>query len=110
MLAVQAGSLLNTLNPVITLVTNTTLAGDLAFSDIFPKSTGLTDSQFDSRVDVGVVPFVFAKSPGTALNGVNGLTREQAVLLLTAGGLMPANYLGGSGSSLIYAAGRDSGS
>jgi ABC-type phosphate transport system substrate-binding protein len=85
---------------------------DLAFSDVFPGSANppIPSSAFSKRDVVGVVPFVFARNNSAALAGVDNLTRDQALLLMTAGGIMPANYLGGSQSTIVYLVGRDSGS
>ena len=91
----------------------TNYAPDIAMSDVFPSSATppLSDSDFAKRDVVGVVPFVFVKNnTGTTLNGITGLTREQAELLMTAGGSMPATYLGGSSANPVFLAGRDSGS
>src|SRR5205814_8208440 len=87
---------------------NVNKTADLALSDVFPESATppLSVSDFDHFV-VGVVPFVFVSN--SALAGVTNITREQAVLLMTASGVtsngtqvipgMPASFLGGSSSS-----------
>jgi hypothetical protein len=88
---------------------------DLAFSDIFPASATppIPESSFERSV-LGVIPFVFVCNNG--LTGVNGLTRDQVYLLLTASGTiggiqgMPASFLGGSSSAPLYFIGRDPGS
>jgi len=96
-----------------TTSTATNYTPDIAMSDVFPSSATppMSDSDFAQRDIVGVVPFVFVKNgTGATLSGVTGLTREQAVLLMTASGNMPATYLGGTSANPIYLAGRDSGS
>lgn len=88
---------------------------DLALSDVFPGAATppLAESAFDRSV-LGVVPFVYVKN--NALTGINNITREQAVLLMTASGSypegpgMPATYLGGTSPNPVYMIGRDSGS
>src|SRR5437773_2484642 len=88
---------------------------DLALSDVFPGSATppIAESAFDRQV-LGVVPFLWVRNNG--LTSVNNITRDQAVLLMTASGSlngidgMPATYLGGSSTSPIYLIGRDSGS
>jgi phosphate transport system substrate-binding protein len=86
-------------------------AADLSFSDVFPGSATppIPESSFDRAV-VGVVPFVFVRN--NSLAGVNNITRDQALLLMTASGDggMPASYLGGIGAEPVYLIGRDSGS
>ncbi|MDB6054991.1 MAG: hypothetical protein JWN25_2514 [Verrucomicrobiales bacterium] len=109
MLAVKNGTQVSTVNSgdTVTLVSKTP---DLAFSDVFPSSANppIATSAFQSDTKVGVVPFVYVKNNG--MTGVNNITRDQAVLLMTAGGLMPATFLGGSSAAPIYLVGRDSGS
>ena len=88
---------------------------DLALSDVFPGSASppIAESAFNRAV-LGVVPFLFVRNNG--LTGVNNITREQAVLLMTASGSiggvdgMPATYLGGVSASPVYLIGRDAGS
>lgn len=88
---------------------------DLALSDVFPGSASppIAESAFNRSV-LGVVPFLFVRN--NALSGVNNLTREQAVLLMTSSGSigaidgMPASYLGGVSAGPVYLVGRDSGS
>jgi hypothetical protein len=88
---------------------------DLAFSDVFPSSATppISDSAFNRNV-VGVVPFAFVRNNG--MTGVGNITRDQALLLMTASGKiggidgMPATYLGGSSTAPIYFIGRDPGS
>lgn len=91
--------------------TNVNKVADLALSDVFPgaASPPIPESAFDRAV-VGVVPFVIAKN--NSLTGVNNLTRDQAVLLMTASGNggMPATFLGGASANPVYLIGRDSGS
>lgn len=100
--------------PVVTSETagvNVNKVPDLAFSDVFPGSASppIPESAFERSV-VGVLPFVFVKN--NSLAGVSNITRDQAVLLMTASGDlgMPATYLGGSSTSPVYLVGRDSGS
>lgn len=46
---------------------------------------------------MGVIPFVWCRNNlGTDLAGITNITRDQALLLNTAGGLMPASFLGGT--------------
>jgi phosphate transport system substrate-binding protein len=88
---------------------------DLALSDVFPGAATppLPESAFN-RTKLGVVPFLWVKS--AALTGITNITREQAVLLMTASGsydtgpAMPASYLGGVSTAPIFLVGRDSGS
>jgi len=88
---------------------------DLALSDVFPGSATppISDSAFERSV-LGVIPFVWVIN--NALSGISNITREQAVLLMTASGSlsgvagMPATYLGGSSTNPVYLIGRDSGS
>ena len=95
------------------------LAPDLAFSDVYPESATPPISRADVEDSlVGVIPFVWVRN--NALTGVNNLTREQSILLMTASGVvnaggtaipgMPASFLGGSGDAPVYLTGRDSGS
>jgi phosphate transport system substrate-binding protein len=98
---------------------NTNKTPDLALSDVFPESATppLNLSDFDHFI-LGVVPFVFVRN--NALAGISNITREQAILLMTASGVttngtdlipgMPASYLGGTGSNPVYLIGRDPGS
>ena len=85
---------------------------DLALSDVFPgaASPPIAESAFDRSV-LGVVPMVFVRN-NVGLTGVNNITRDQAVLFMTASGAggMPASYLGGSTADNVYLIGRDSGS
>lgn len=91
--------------------TNVNKVADLALSDVFPGSASppIPESSFDRAV-VGIVPFVFAKN--NSLAGVTNITRDQAVLLMTASGNggMPASFLGGASANPVYLIGRDSGS
>ena len=117
MLAVKNSTPVSTAD---TLGTYVNKVPDLAFSDVFPGSAtpAIAESSFNRSV-LGVIPFVFVRNNN--MTGVNGINREQAVLLMTATGVysdgaggfingMPASYLGGTGSNPIYATGRDSGS
>jgi hypothetical protein len=92
----------------------TNKVADVAFSDAFPSSATppISESAFDRYV-VGVVPFAYVANNGLA--GVTNITRDQAVLLMTASGNtglpgMPATYLGGTSTDPVYMIGRDSGS
>ena len=108
MLAVKNQTLIQVANLNSNLVSK---AADLSFSDVFPGSATppIPESSFDRAV-VGVVPFVFVRN--NSLAGVNNITRDQALLLMTASGEggMPASYLGGTGADPVYLIGRDSGS
>jgi len=88
---------------------NITKVPDLALSDVFPESAtpSILRSVFDRDV-LGVIPFLWVKN--SAMAGVNNVTRDQALLLMTASGGMPATYLGGTSPDPIYLIGRDSGS
>jgi len=93
----------------------TNLAAEVSFSDVYPASASpsIPASAFSQRVEVGVVGFVFVKNNN--LVGITNLTREQAILAMTASGDggMPASFLGGTGGGAvnpIYMIGRDSGS
>jgi len=85
---------------------------DLALSDVYPGAATppINPTAFDPDVQVGVIPFVYVKNNG--LTGISNITREQAVLLMTASGVggMPATFLGGSSANPVYMIGRDSGS
>src|SRR5204863_3614786 len=89
---------------------------DLALSDVFPGSATppIPLSAFDPESNqdyLGVVPFLYVRN--NTMTGVSNITRDQAVLLMTASGVlggfpgMPATYLGGSSSNPIYMIGRD---
>jgi hypothetical protein len=114
------------INTALQTPTNATLVAwesrvpDFAFSDVYPSSASpsIPNSSLTDRI-VGVVPFVFARNTG--LTGVDNITRDQALLLMTASGAvddgeggwingMPATFLGGSSSNPLYLVGRDSGS
>lgn len=116
MLAVQNSTPVSTAD---TPGVNVNKIPDLALSDVFPGSATppIPDSAFDADI-LGVIPFVYVRN--NALAGITNLTREQAVLLMTASGVatngtqlvpgLPASYLGGNNNSPIYMTGRDSGS
>lgn len=110
MQAVKNSTPVGTADPVTSA--NNNKVPDVAFSDVFPGSANppIATSAFASRTNVGVVPFVFVKSGGATLVGITNITRDQAILAMTAGGFMPATYLGGSNSTAVYMVGRDSGS
>src|SRR5438876_315412 len=63
---------------------------DLALSDVFPGSATppIAESAFERQV-LGVVPFLWLRNNG--LTGVNNITRDQAVLLMTASGSLMAS-------------------
>jgi len=105
------------LTPVSTAETqgnNVNKVPDLALSDVFPASATppISPTAFDAEngAYLGVIPFLYVKNNG--LTGIVNITREQAVLLMTASGLggMPATFLGGSSPNPVYMIGRDSGS
>lgn len=109
MQAVQNGT------PVTTVNTNSTTTAkvpDLAFSDVYPSSANppIPGSAFGHQDLVGVIPFVFVKNNGAYLSGITNITRDQALLLMTAGGVMPATFLGGTNDNVVWFTGRDSGS
>jgi len=108
MLAVDNSTPVPTVNPG---GGNANKVPDLAFSDVFPESATPTinGGDFDQSI-VGVIPFVYVVNNG--LTGITTITREQAVLLMTASGPggMPATFLGGSSGSPVFLTGRDSGS
>ena len=112
MLAVKNLSLISTAD---TPGNNVNRVPDLALSDVFPGSATppIADSAFERSV-LGVIPFVWVVN--NALTGISNITREQAVLLMTASGSlggvagMPATYLGASSTNPVYLIGRDSGS
>jgi hypothetical protein len=85
---------------------------DLSFPDVYPSSASppIPASNFE-RKEVGVVPFVIVKN-NQGNEGISNITRDQAILLMTASGEggMPASYLGGTGNNSLYLIGRDSGS
>jgi len=85
---------------------------DLALSDVFPGAATppIASSAFDPDVQLGVIPFVYVRN--NALTGISNITREQAVLLMTASGTggMPATFLGGASANPVFMTGRDSGS
>ena len=85
---------------------------DLALSDVFPGAATppIPSNAFDPDIQLGVVPFLYVRN--NALTGISNITREQAVLLMTASGVggMPATFLGGSSPNPVYMTGRDSGS
>lgn len=94
-------------------------APDLAFSDVFPESATPPVNRGDVEdAVVGVIPFVWVRN--NALVGINNITREQAVLLMTSSGVadvggttipgLPASFLGGASSNPVYLTGRDAGS
>ncbi|MFO1476778.1 MAG: hypothetical protein U1F98_09015 [Verrucomicrobiota bacterium] len=111
MAAVDNGTPVPTVQPGTGVTTN--LAPDIALSDVYPESATPTidGSHFDQFI-VGVIPFLFVKNtlPNSSLITATNITREQAQLLFSASGAMPASYLGGSSAAPVYLTGRDSGS
>jgi hypothetical protein len=117
MLSVDQSTPVPTVNPGTGTTNN--MVPDLAFSDVFPESAtpSINGADLDQAI-VGVIPFVYVKN--NALTGITNITKEQAVLLMTASGVvtngvtlipgMPATFLGGSSSNPVYLTGRDSGS
>jgi len=116
MAAVDAGTPVPTIEPGTGATNN--LAPDIALSDVFPESAApaLDGSHFDQDI-VGVIPFVWVCNHAL---GITNITREQALLLMSASGVvtngtqiipgMPASFLGGKSSDPVYLTGRDSGS
>jgi len=97
------------------------LAPDLAFTDNWPAAmaTPIANSKYDDNgLDViGVNVFDFVANRNLISAGLTNITRETAKLLLTTSGNqdgtsagMPANYIGGSNTNLIWLFGRDIGS
>ncbi len=109
MLAVKNNSAVSTAE---TQGVNVNKIPDLALTDVYPGAATppIPSTAFDPDVQVGVIPFVYVKN--NALTGITNITREQAVLLMTASGDngMPATFLGGSSPNPVYMIGRDSGS
>lgn len=120
MLAVVNRTPVGTVDPVTGDTVNlVNKAPDLAFSDVFPESATPPVNRADVEDSiVGVIPFVWVRNNG--LSGISNLTREQALLLMTASGAatvggqtipgMPASFLGGGDNNPVYLTGRDSGS
>lgn len=110
MLAVQNGTAVKC-PPVgdTTPADRTSKAPNVAFSDVFPGSANpaIPSSAFDVNTNVGVIPFVFITKSD---NGITGITRDQALMLMVDGGIMPQTFLGGSSSAPAWMVGRDSGS
>ncbi|HEX4121974.1 MAG TPA: hypothetical protein VH619_15245, partial [Verrucomicrobiae bacterium] len=95
--------------------TSTSLTPDLAFSDMFAggASPPIQPSVFASNAILGVLPFAWVRANNPLLEGITNLTRDQALLLEVAGGLMPASYLGGTvtnSTNVVYFTGRSTGS
>lgn len=101
----------------VTGTATVTKTPDVAFSDVFPGSASpaIPDASFDQDV-VAIVPFVFAANNSVYNDGIHNITRDQALLLMTASGSiggfpgMPHTFLGGSTTNAVYLVGRDSGS
>jgi hypothetical protein len=119
MIAVNSSAILPTVD-LANNSTNSSFTADVALSDVFPSSANLSDSAFDHDV-LGVVPFSFFRNNNASgMATVSNITREQAVLLMTASGAvvsggnvingMPASFLGGSSTNPVYLVGRDAGS
>lgn len=111
MLAVDGGTQVPTVDPNTGNTSNSVPL--IGLSDVFPESATppINGSDFDQFV-VGVVPFVFVKNTmaNSSLISCTNMTREQAYLLMTASGIMPCSFIGGSSSAPVYLTGRDSGS
>jgi hypothetical protein len=103
----------------LTFLANATPAGDtntmshqadLAFSDVFQAATAFISPSLDNT-NVGVQPFVYVKSLGTAAN-VTNITFQQLQALLP-NGVLPLSYFTGNSADdtkYIFLVGRDSGS
>lgn len=89
----------------------TNMTADCAFSDVAPAAARVSAkaSDFFGDTKLGIVPFVFAKSPNADMAGVTNITRDQALQLFASDGLMNASFLGGgqSGNNPVYLVGRD---
>jgi len=117
MLAVKNSTLVTTAREVAGGAPTETRTPDLALSDVFPGSAtpAIPLAAFDpeNKAYLGVIPFVYVRN-NTALSGINNITRQQAVLLMTASGTggMPISFLDGNPAHTanIYMTGRDSGS
>ena len=94
--------------------TNTTLnlPPNLAFSDAFPgaASPPIPNSAFAATPAIlGVLPFAWVRANSSALAGITNITRDQAILLETAGGFVPASFSGTSctnSTNVVYFTGR----
>jgi len=117
MLAVKNSTPVTTAKEVAGGAPTETRIPDLALSDVFPGSAtpAIPLSAFDpeNKAYLGVIPFVYVRN-NTSLGGINNITRQQAVLLMTASGTggMPISFLDGNPAHTanIYMTGRDSGS
>jgi ABC-type phosphate transport system substrate-binding protein len=108
--------------PVVDLSNGSTnsMTPHMALSDVYPATANLPDGAFEQQI-LGVVPFAFFHNNNAAgMASVTNITREQAILLMTASGVvtsggnviqgMPTTYLGGTDTNAVYLVGRDSGS
>src|SRR5438132_466067 len=75
-------------------------------------STAFRSISFDRIPVLFDAPSLVQNVTNSNLPGVNNITRDQALLLMTATGpgLMPDTFLGGTTGNTIYLIGRDSGS
>jgi hypothetical protein len=92
----------------VVLADNSNGKPQLAFSDVFPVTAGLTEGAFN-RNKVGVVPFVFFKNKNsTALSALSNLTQRQATTLFATAGTIPAPFYctSGTDNDIVYLAGR----
>jgi ABC-type phosphate transport system substrate-binding protein len=97
------------------------LSPDISFSDNWPAAmaTPIANSKFDDQGQdvIGVNVFDWVVNTNLYAAGLTNITRETAKLLLTTSGNqdnssagMPANYIGGSNTNLVWLFGRDIGS
>jgi ABC-type phosphate transport system substrate-binding protein len=100
-------------------VTEPNLAPDISMSDNWPVAMAnpIQNNLFDDTAGdiVGVNVFGYVVPNNLYSAGLTNITRETAQLLITASGSannpgMPANYIGGTSTNLIYLFGRDIGS
>ncbi len=117
MAAVDSGTPIPTIQPGTGTIVNQT--PDISLSDVYPESASppLDGSHFEQAI-VGVIPFVYVAN--NSLATVTNITKEQAILLMNASGVvtnfgqpvygMPASFLGGASTNPVYLTGRDSGS
>ena len=109
---------IGTKDPVTGFISNT--VPDISFADSLPNSVAVSvpSSDLTPKTNLCVLPFVFLKNvPSLSMANVTNITKEQAVMLMsssgtTPGGLrgMPASFLGGADTNVVYLFGRDIGS